>query len=209
MNSNDGRRLSARVRVLAVEASASPWFFWGSGVCLGGVVFLFAASLYPLWMLVKPRATTVAHPLLDTPLESLAPWAAFLLLYVPDMLFLFASGLFAGFYVRRSWLRWLLTCVGAYAILNVAFGGSIWRRAVIALIRMNLPDLGYTALCLVILFLPYVGALVAICVRSPDHPSGFCPKCGYSLYGLPSAVCPECGRPFSSSEAGQDPTEED
>lgn len=177
------------------------WFFWGSAVCLGCVVFLSAASLYPLWMLVKPRPTTVAQPLLNTPLELLAPWLAFLLIHVPDMLLLFVSGVFAGFCVRRLWLRWLSTCVAAYAVLSVAFGGSIWEHVLFVFARGDPLDLKLSVLCLVIVSAAYAGALVAICLRSPNHPSGSCPKCGYSLYGLPTAVCPECGRPFSPAEA--------
>ncbi len=178
-----------------------PWFFWGSAVCLGCAVFLSAASLYPLWMLLKPRPTTVAQPLLNTPLEPLAPWLPFLLLYVPDMLLLFASGVFAGCCARRKWLRWLSTCVTAYTVLSVAFGGSIWQRSVVAAFQVNLLDLRYAVLCLVILSSAYVGAFAAILLRSSHHKRGHCPRCGYSLYGLPSPVCPECGRTFSPSEA--------
>lgn len=194
---------SQLVRRLA-GALEVPWLFWGLALGLGCAVFLSAGFLYPLWILVKPRPSAVAQPLLNTPLEPLAPWVAFLLLYVPDMVLLFASGLLAGFCVRRSWLRWLSTCVAAYTVLSVAFGGAIWHRAVVAAIHVNLLDLRYGVLCLVIVSAAYAGALVAIRLRSPDHPCGSCPKCGYSLYGLPSAVCPECGRPFSPSEAEND-----
>ncbi|MEE9297177.1 MAG: hypothetical protein V3W34_19735 [Phycisphaerae bacterium] len=62
----------------------------------------------------------------------------------------------------------------------------------------------YIALCLVVLSTAYAGAVATILVRPSDHKPGYCPKCGYSLYGLPSAVCPECGRPFSTSEAEND-----
>lgn len=32
--------------------------------------------------------------------------------------------------------------------------------------------------------------------HSPEESDLFCPRCGYSLRGIPSAVCPECGTSF-------------
>jgi predicted amidophosphoribosyltransferase len=58
----------------------------------------------------------------------------------------------------------------------------------------------FGTMCLVIVSMPYAGALVAICLRRHNSTPGTCQSCGYALYGLPSAVCPECGRPFSADE---------
>jgi hypothetical protein len=163
---------------------------------------MFGASLYPVWMRVKPRPTTAAQPLLDTPLEPLSGWMAFVLLYIPDMVLLFASGLFAGFCVSRNRLRWLTTCICVYGILSAVIVRSIWEDAFLGVFHLNAGNLPYCILCLLIASAAYAGALIASCFKSPRYPCGCCSKCGYLLYGLPSPVCPECGSPFLLSEVG-------
>ena len=205
MNPNDRRNPTSHLLRRVAGAFAAPWVFWGSAACLGCAVFLSADFLSPLWMQIKPRPTTVAQPLLNTPLAPLAPWLPIFLLYVPDMLLLFATGLFAGFWRRRLRLRWLTVCVGAYTVLNVAFGGHVWRYALVAALEVDLAHfLRYGTFCLLILSAAYVGAIVATRLRPPIREPGLCKKCGYSLYGLPSMACPECGKPFSPRDAEYD-----
>jgi len=152
-------------------------------------------------MLVKPRPSTVAQPLLDTPLAPLAGWVPIAILYVPDMLLLFAVGFVAGRFFRRVGLLWLTVCVSAYCVFNVCLGGRIWWYALTAVLDANLGDVArYGTLCGLIACAAYAGTLVGLLARQSDPQPGCCKSCGYSLYGLPSNVCPECGTPFSISE---------
>jgi hypothetical protein len=188
------------------KALYTPWFLYGSAVLLGPSTELLAEGLSPLWMLIKPRPTTVGVPFVGTPFEPLASWLAFLLLYVPDIFVLLLIGFLAGRYLRRHWLSWLSVCVLSYATFVVLRGGGVWWYAAHAAIYGLTGDFVlYGTLSLAILGSPYAAGTASRWLSGTEPPSGICKKCRYPLYGLQSTVCPECGTPFTIEENKESP----
>lgn len=197
-------RFESKSNGLGLPSKSLPFalLMYGCAAVIGCALELAAESILPLWMVVKPRATTVGSAFRDTPLEPLTQWLIFMLLYVPDVLLLFLAGFLAGLFVRRRCLVWLSTCVLFYAAFVVFRGGGPWWYALRALLWGASRDtVFYGSMAVIILSSPYLGARIGVWLRPPPQKPGECKKCGYLLFGLTSCVCPECGLPFSEEHA--------
>ena len=88
-----------------------------------------------------------------------------------------------------AWGMWYDAGCGASAIVMSVTAGTSLLVGIIGAIAPPFAILISTAV--------YVGLSIAVGVRTRtrrDRASGgACPKCAYSLVGLPGPVCPECG----------------
>lgn len=172
-------------------------------VIMAAIVIDIAGPTLQLMFVNTGVPARFADVLLQAGFMTIAPWAKFFCLFVPDALLLAVAGFGIGRIIQEHSWRYIGLLLSVFVIVST-FRGTGPTQYLFLSVTSQRADAKIAYFCFGVLVIvsPGVGAWLQrrFFKNTPIEP-GKCNYCKYPLVGLTSNICPECGTPFAARES--------